>query len=286
MQLDQGTEYKINTININGADSMTITVPKYNWKPAKAPIPNAVAYQPPAVAKLPTLIDLRAYASPVDDQGQLGSCTGNAIAGAIDLIDKKTQNKSLRVSRLFIYYQERVIEGDVSQDNGAYIRDGIKACNQYGAPLETVWPYLANKVTIRPSTAAYIDAAKRKVGSYQRITTQAAGIKASLNAGFTVVVGFTVYASFETGTWWQPSGTGQMPYPNVNTEQILGGHAVAIVGYNDAMTGSGGQTGYFIVRNSWGTGWGQSGYFYMPYSVINNANMSSDFWSVNSVSNP
>jgi C1A family cysteine protease len=76
-----------------------------------------------------------------------------------------------------------------------------------------------------------------------------------------------------------------MPYPNVNTESQLGGHCVVIVGYDDTMSGPAG-TGYFIVRNSWGTGWGQSGYFYMPYSVINNANMSSDFWAVTQVTNP
>jgi C1A family cysteine protease len=261
--------------------------PKYNWRPDKPDARDHIFEQlntiPPT---LPASIDLRPHCPPIVDQGQIGSCTGNAIAGIVEYYDNTHNKAGIIVSRLFIYYQERVYEGTTYYDAGAYIRDGIKACNQYGAPLETIWPYLSNKVTTRPSTAAYTDAAKRKVGSYQRITTQAAGIKASLNAGFPVVIGFTVYASFESGTWWQPSGTGQMPYPNVNTESVLGGHAVAIVGYNDAMTGPGGQTGYFIVRNSWGTGWGQSGYFYMPYSVINNANMSSDFWSVNSVTNP
>jgi len=260
--------------------------PKYNWRPDKPDARDHIFEQlntiPPT---LPTSIDLRPHCPPIVDQGQIGSCTGNAIASIVEYYDNTHNKAGVIVSRLFIYYQERVYEGTTYYDAGAYIRDGIKACNQYGAPLETVWPYLANKVTTRPSTAAYTDAAKRKVGSYQRITTQAAGIKASLNAGYPVVIGFTVYASFETGTWWQPTGTGQMPYPNVNTEQILGGHAVAIVGYNDAMTGPAG-TGYFIVRNSWGTGWGKSGYFYMPYSVINNANMSSDFWAVTQVANP
>jgi C1A family cysteine protease len=261
--------------------------PRFNWRPDKPDSRDHIFEKLNTIpATLPPSIDLRSHCPPVVDQGQIGSCTGNAIASIVEYYDNTHNKSGLIVSRLFIYYQERVLEGTTYYDAGAYIRDGIKACNQYGAPLETTWPYLANKVTTRPSTAAYTDAAKRKVGSYQRITTQAAGIKASINAGFPVVIGFTVYASFESGTWWQPSDTGKMPYPNVNTEQVLGGHAVAIVGYNDAMTGPGGQTGYFIVRNSWGTGWGQSGYFYMPYSVINNANMSSDFWSVNSVTNP
>jgi C1A family cysteine protease len=256
--------------------------PKYNWRPDKPDSRDHIFEKlntiPPT---LPASVDLRSHCPPVVDQGQIGSCTGNAIAGIIGYYDNTHGKSGLIVSRLFIYYQERVLEGTTYYDAGAYIRDGIKACNQYGAPLESVWPYLQNKVTTRPSTAAYTDAAKRKVGSYQRITTQAAGIKASLSAGYPVVIGFTVYSSFESGTWWQPSGTGYMPYPNVNTESVLGGHAVAVVGYNDSLNG-----GSFIVRNSWGTGWGQSGYFYMPYRVINNANMSGDFWAINSVANP
>jgi C1A family cysteine protease len=256
--------------------------PKYNWRPDKPDARDHIFEKLNEIpATLPASVDLRSHCPPIVDQGQIGSCTGNAIAGIVEYYDNTHNKAGVIVSRLFIYYQERVLEGTTYYDAGAYIRDGIKACNQYGAPLETIWPYLSNKVTTRPSTAAYTDAAKRKVGSYQRITTQAAGIKASLNSGYPVVVGFTVYASFETGTWWQPSGTGFMPYPNVNTESVLGGHAVAIVGYNDNLNG-----GSFICRNSWGTGWGQSGYFYMPYTVINNANMSSDFWAVTQVSNP
>jgi len=255
---------------------MTITIPKYNWKPAKAPIPNAQVYKPEIVAKLPTLVDLRAYASPIDDQGQLGSCTGNAIAGAIDLIDKKTQNKSLRVSRLFIYYQERVIEGDVSQDNGAYIHDGLSAVHTYGAPLETLWPYNINNFAVRPNTNAYNDAANRKVTGYQQCANFSS-VKSALAAGQPVVIGFTVYSSFESGTWWHT--TGNMPYPNVAREQILGGHAVCLVGYND-------NTSRFIARNSWGTSWGDKGYFYMPYQVIQNTSMSSDFWTISADHNP
>jgi C1A family cysteine protease len=256
--------------------------PRFNWKPDLPDARDHIFEKLNTIpATLPPSIDLRSHCPPVLDQGQIGSCTGNAIAGIIGYYDNTHSKAGITVSRLFIYYQERVYEGTTYYDAGAYIRDGIKACNQYGAPLETTWPYLSNKVTTRPSTVAYTDAARRKVTSYQRITTQAAGIRASINAGFPVVIGFTVYESFETGTWWQPSGTGFMPYPNVNTEQVLGGHAVAIVGYNDTLNG-----GSFIVRNSWGTGWGKSGYFYMPYSVINNASMSSDFWSVTAVTNP
>jgi len=220
--------------------------------------------------------DLRNYDSPIQDQGNLGSCTGNAIAGQIDLIDRKN-GKQLQVSRLFIYYQERLIEGTIYYDSGAYIRDGIKACYTYGAPLESLWPYNINKWATRPSTTAYTDALKRKVTGYQRCTNYT-NVKAALAAGNPVTIGFYVYSSFEGSI---TTNTGMMPYPNVNTEQFLGGHAVCVVGYNDNLNG-----GRFICRNSWGTNWGDRGYFYMPYQVIQNISMSSDFWLISNVNNP
>jgi len=265
------------------------SIPKYHWK--KEPVDardHIYAPAPELSASLPVSVDMRPNCSPIEDQGQLGSCTGNAIAGIVEYMDikegKATPSHPIQVSRLFIYYQERVIEGDVYYDNGAYIRDGIKAMNTYGAPLESLWPYVVSRFAVRPSTAAYTDAAKRKAGAYQKCANFTA-VKTALAQGYPVVIGFTVYASFESGTWWQPSGTGLMPYPNVNTEQVLGGHAVSLVGYNDNLTGPAGK-GYFIARNSWGTSWGKSGYFYMPYAVISNTSMSSDFWIITSVTNP
>ena len=253
--------------------------PKYHWR-ADPPDARDHIYQPAPGLALPASVDLRTYASPIDDQGQLGSCTGNAIAGAIDLIDKKTQNKTLRVSRLFIYYQERLLEGTITQDAGAYIRDGIKACYTYGAPQESLWPYTVNKFAVKPSTASYADALNRKVTGYQRCADFNA-VKAAVAAGNPVIVGFNVYASFEQGAWQLANGSGLMPYPNVNKEQLLGGHAVCIVGYNDNLSG-----GRFICRNSWGTSWADKGYFYMPYQVIQNTSMSSDFWTISAVHNP
>ena len=261
---------------IPGPGPLPPTLPKYHWR-ADPPDTRDHIYQPPLGVTLPASVDLRPYASPIDDQGQLGSCTGNAIAGAIDLIDKKTQNKILRVSRLFIYYQERLLEGSINYDAGAYIRDGIKACYTYGAPQESLWPYTISKFAVKPSTASYADALNRKVTGYQRCV-DFNSVKAAVAAGNPVIVGFTVYASFEGAL---NNTTGMMPYPNVATEQVLGGHAVCIVGYNDNLNG-----GRFICRNSWGTGWGDRGYFYMPYQVIKNTSMSSDFWTISAVHNP
>ena len=251
------------------------SIPKYHWRRDK---PDSRDHLFTAVApSLPASIDLRSYASAIEDQGQLGSCTGNAIAGAIELIDRKS-SKRLDVSRLFIYYEERVLEGTVNEDAGAYIRDGIKVVNKKGAPLESLWPYIENKVLVKPVQLAYTNALTRRALNYQRCLNFNA-VRSAIAAGYPVVIGFTVYDSFEQGTWWLPNGTGLMPYPNTNIESILGGHAVCLVGYND-------NTRTFIARNSWGTSWGKSGYFYMPYQVIQDTNMSDDFWIITSISNP
>lgn len=245
---------------------------KYHWLRDK-PDSRDHLYKP-TVTKLPTSVDMRLSCSAIEDQGNLGSCTGNAIAGAIELVDRKNR-KMLDVSRLFIYYEERVLEGSVNYDSGAYIRDGLKVVNKKGAPLESLWPYNINQFTVQPSASVYTDAAKRKVTAYQRCTDFNA-VKSALAGGNPVVVGFDVYESFETA---QVARTGIMPYPNVAREQLLGGHAVCLVGYNDAAQ-------RFIARNSWGVSWGDRGYFYMPYRVIQDTSMSGDFWTISGVTNP
>jgi C1A family cysteine protease len=281
------TGVNLSTINV-GAIFNPSLFGKYRWV-RDTPDPRDHIYQLAPMASAPTRVDLRNYASPIEDQGNLGSCTGNAIAGQIELINRKTKPaNNFDISRLFIYYQERVIEGSVRFDAGAYIRDGIKACYTYGAPKETLWPYTENKFATKPPTTAYNDALNRKVTGYQKCTNFAA-VKNALAAGNPVTIGFDVYASFE-GAWGNiphgQAGSGMMPMPNKATEQLLGGHAVCIVGYDDSLPVTGQPNGRFIVRNSWGTGWGDNGYFYMPYGVIQDTTMSSDFWLISAVKNP
>ena len=247
-------------------------IPRYNWVPDKIDSRD-YKYQIVSTTAV-NRVDLRPYCSTIENQGQLGSCTGNAVAGAIEYLDKKN-NKPTDVSRLYIYYYERLLEGTVNYDSGAYIRDGIKATYTYGAPLESLWPYNISKYKIKPSDVAIADAAKRKVTLYERVLNFDGCINALTN-GFPVIVGFYVYSSFESGNWWYT--TGNMPYPNVAKETLLGGHAVLLVGYDKTNN-------CFIARNSWGTNWGDKGYFYMPFQVIQNTNMSSDFWIIKSVNN-
>ena len=249
----------------------SVSIPKYHWVRDKVDSRDH-PYQLTNKTQS-NVIDLRQYCSPIEDQGQLGSCTGNAIAGAIELLHKR-QNRTLDISRLFIYYYERMFIGTVNYDSGAYIRDGIKACYTYGAPTENLWPYNISKFRTVPPKEALIDAAKRKVTSYQRAADFNQVIDA-ISSGYPVTIGFSVYSSFDSPT---VARTGIMPYPDTKKERLLGGHAVLLVGYNK-------NNNTFIARNSWGTSWGDRGYFYMPFQVIQNTSMSSDFWVIKSISN-
>lgn len=249
-----------------------IEIPQFHWKKDKVDTRDYI-YQVSAV-RTPNIVDLRPFCTSIEDQGNLGSCTGQAVAGAIELLNKRN-NKQTDVSRLYIYYFERVLMGTVNYDSGAYIRDGIKATNKYGAPLERLWPYVINQFRAQPSKPALEDGAKRKVTLYERATDFNACINAIAN-GYPVIIGYLVYSSFLSNV---VTKTGMMPYPNTRRESLLGGHAVLLVGYDMRRQ-------HFIARNSWGTRWGDKGYFYMPFSVIQDTRMSFDFWVIKSVENP
>ena len=217
-------------------------------------------------------MDLRPECPPVYDQGQLGSCTGNGIAGAIEFDQKKQGTPEFRPSRLFIYYNERVIEHTVNQDAGAQIRDGIKAVAQLGAPPEDDWPYNIAEFAQRPPTKAYADAKKDIVSSYARVAQDLTQMRGCIASGFPFVFGFTVYEGFESQ---EVAQTGIVPMPSPG-ESVLGGHCVVAVGYDDTQR-------TFIIRNSWGTGWGEQGYCHMPYEYLISPHLSSDFWTIRSV---
>jgi C1A family cysteine protease len=219
-------------------------------------------------AKLPSSVDLRPDCSPVEDQGNLGSCTGNALAGAVEFLEKKNHVPFVDVSRLFIYYNERVIEHSVNEDAGAMIRDGIKTLVKQGVCSEKKWPYVISKFAKKPNAACYKEALNHQALAYARIQTLDE-MRACLAEGYPFVFGFTVYESFESQ---QVAKTGAVPMPKPK-EKMLGGHAVLGVGYNDAQK-------RFLVRNSWGTDWGMKGYFTMPYDYVADRNLSDDFWTI------
>jgi C1A family cysteine protease len=242
---------------------------RYGWVP-DVPDQRDLLYSAvrPAPVTLPPRIDLRPMCSPVENQGDLGSCTGNALAGAIEFLERKDHAVFVDASRLFIYYNERALEGTIKSDSGAMIRDGIKTLKNQGVCSETLWPYIVTKFAIKPSAACYKEALNCQITSYHRILTLDE-MRACLADGFPFVFGFTVYESFESQEV-ERTGVVQMPRPN---ERSLGGHAVLAVGYNEAQK-------RFIVRNSWGTDWGQKGYFSIPYEYLASRNLADDFWTI------
>ncbi len=221
---------------------------------------------------LPPSVDLRPECPPVYNQGQLGSCTANAIGAAIQFDQMKQGLRAFTPSRLFIYYNERAMEGTVQQDAGAQIRDGIKSVGTLGAPNETDWPYVIAKFKVRPPSVAYSDAKQDVVSSYSRVAQDLTQMRGCLASGYPFVFGFTVYSSFESQ---QVAKTGIVPMP-AQGEQVMGGHAVLAVGYDDAQRS-------FIVRNSWSAAWGQKGYCLMPYEYLLTPHLANDFWTVRSV---
>lgn len=231
--------------------------------------------------KLPERVDLRDICPEVYDQGMLGSCTANAGVAAYSMLTG-TQKK---LSRLYLYFMERYLEGTTDVDAGATMRDIGKALHKFGVCSETLWPYVEKKFAVDPPDDADAEAAMYKIDAYRAIPS-VTGIKRCLARGKPILIGMDVLPSFES-----TGKDGVVPVPGKN-EQSLGGHAVLVVGYDDAMgkkprgifsvifsalfrTDA---SGYFIVRNSWGKDWGDKGYCYLPRAYLDAHGF--DFWEL------
>jgi len=259
-------------VNRKGLKEEMKTKRRYGWKP-DVPDHRDRIYRPRKSVQPPAELDMRAEQPPIFDQGQLGSCTGNGIAGELEAQELAQSDQLTVLSRLFIYYNERAMEHTVTEDAGASIRDGIKSVGQQGDCPEPEWPYNIAKFRTKPSAKCYQDAIKHKAVLYQRLTPISSQLKGCLASGYPFVFGFTVYESFEDP---QVAKTGHAPMPKPG-EQTLGGHAVMAVGYDDARQ-------WFLVRNSWGPNWGLKGYFTLPYLYVTDHNLADDFWTIRVVS--
>ena len=227
----------------------------------------------PVLTALPPSVDLRPTCpKTVYDQGRLGSCTANAIAAAFEFDLTKQALPDFMPSRLFIYYNERRMEGTVDSDSGAMIRDGIKSVAKQGVCTEDTWPYEIAAFTDKPTRECFTAALSNRALGYQRIPQTLNQMRGCLAHGYPFVFGFSVYESFESA---EVTSTGVVPLPGAG-ESLLGGHAVLAVGYDDAPA-------RFLVRNSWGPDWGQGGYFTIPYSYLTDRGLASDFWTISQV---
>ena len=234
----------------------------------------------------PSSIDLRGWCSPVEDQGRLGSCTAQAGVGIIEYYERKSFGRHIDASRLFLYKVTRNLM-KMKGDTGAYLRSTIGAMVLFGVPPEEYWPYEDGLQDFdnEPPAFCYSFALNYKTIKYYRHDPPSAApdailhrLKTHLAAGHPAMFGFTVYTSIE-----QASTTGRIPYPSL-LEKIEGGHAVVTVGYDDKMKiknrfGDQETTGALLIRNSWGTGWGEKGYGWLPYEYISRR-LAEDFWSV------
>jgi C1A family cysteine protease len=250
------------------------TQKRYGWRPDTPDLRDFMLAVAPAKT-LPPKLSLRAQMPPVYDQGQLGSCTANSIGGVLEFNERKQKEADAATpSRLFIYYNERVMEGTVSQDSGAEIRDGIKSVAQLGAPPETMWPYVITQFAKKPPAAAYKEATKHEAIRYARVAQDAFALQNVLATGYPISFGFTVYSSFESTA---VAANGIVPMPQAS-ETVVGGHAVVAIGYKPLQ----GQL-YFECRNSWGPSWGDKGYFWMPAAYLTSTSLASDFWTIEQV---
>lgn len=242
---------------------------KYGWLP-DIPDRRDKPYRAPSRFKpLPPMASVRDQVPNIFNQGSLGSCTANALASAYQLQRVKQGLDPWRPSRLFIYYNERAMIHTLKEDSGAYLRDGIKSLARLGVCPETMWAYDVSKFTQKPNRMCYGAAKAVQVLKYCRISKDLDDMKSVLAQGLPFVVGISIYESFETAEVSQ-TGVVPLPYPQ---ERLLGGHAILCVGYNDT-------TRRFELLNSWGEGWGDKGFFTVPYGYLIDENLADDRWVI------
>lgn len=217
----------------------------------------------------PAHVDLRDELSHVEDQRSLDSCTANALAAAHELLERRADRWRRPLSRLFIYYNARVIEHDRAHDDGITIRDGVHGMRRHGVCTEETWPYLASRVLEKPTERAFEEARRHVLSDAERVHIDVDAMRAALAAGLPVVFGIMLFQSFGGG-----GNHGRIPDPEPH-EEHLGGHSMVAVGYDDRER-------VFVVRNSWGASWGERGHCFLSYAYVGDRRFTDEAWVLRS----
>ncbi len=240
----------------------------YGWKPDRPDHRDQIMSVPSGKLKLALKVDLSTKMSRVEDQGDLGSCVANASTTAAEFLYKMASKKQPELSRLYVYYFARFLDGTPpEEDSGTYLRTAMKCLASYGACTEDIWPYDVTKYHLKPPQPAVADGQNRQILRYYRTPTLA-HIKLCLAEGFPTAFGFSVPESMFSG---DTGSTGIVKYPGKN-ESIVGGHAVCAVGYDE-------KTQLLKFQNSWSKTWGDKGCGYLPYRYVTDG-LASDFWTI------
>lgn len=256
---------------ISRADGSTRAVSGYRFA---APKPGTKVWSSSAQS-LPPRVDLRPFMTAVENQGETNSCAANAVAGAYEyLVKRHLGDDAYDVSRLFIYYNGRAVDGWESQDEGSVIGSLIEALKQYGACSEQTWPFKERSVNKEPSAQAYEEAASFLIEDCAVVPTSLDAWKSVLAEGYPIIFGISLFQSFDRQ---RKPGLVPMPSRTEASRESHGGHAMLAVGYSDADR-------VFVVRNSWGTDWGDAGYCYIPYDYLCNEKFNNgDSWIIRQI---
>jgi hypothetical protein len=224
------------------------------------------------LSRLPNKVDLRPFMTEVENQGDTMSCTANATAGAYEYLLKRHQGDMQDVSRLFMYYNARyVADSDNITDEGATISDVIEGLKEYGACTEPTWEFNEESVDEEPHEEAYDEGTRFLVESAKLVPVELEAWKTALADGQPIIFGLSLYDSFD-----KHRKPGLVPAPSASevSRDTHSGHAMLCVGYSDPDQ-------VFIVRNSWGTDWGDKGYCYIPYRYMMNSDYNDgDSWII------
>jgi len=228
--------------------------------------------------QLPNIVDLRPYLSPIEEQYTLGSCVGNALASILEYFYFHNTGHMKTFSRLFIYYNARMMEDEMSQrnateiDSGADLQFAIVSLIKYGCCEEQYWPFYQHLINIQPNDQAYENGQHYRLNEFSRLSNNINQLRECLAEGYPFVMAIKIFPSFAS------NHHGYIPMPKRHEKSSQYRHAIVCVGYIHSER-------VFIIRNSHGIQWGDHGYGYLPYEYVTDKILTKDLWAIKSIKN-